>query len=216
MNFLRQHDFLSPEKFNDVRFHVIGAGAVGSYTALILGKMGAQEITIYDPDRVEETNISNQLYKHDDIGKNKVDVLESLLKEHTETEIRKVPQKFNNLVSHGIVISAVDSMESRKDIWDNIKDQRFKLYIDSRMGGLTGVVYPVYPGDSSFDQKLEGTRVDLPCTGRGISYTSSGISSFIGILVKKFLNGQETPVVVLDFELLSIYTYPSVSESPDF
>lgn len=64
-----------------LRLGVVGCGATGSATAALLGRLGASRIALFDPDLVEETNLS-RLHgaTRRDIGRPKVDVL----KEHVE------------------------------------------------------------------------------------------------------------------------------------
>lgn len=70
----RQIDFLPPEKVQGCHISLVGAGAIGSWVALALGKMlgGYQnsdlQIQIYDPDLVEEVNIPGQFYRVSDGG----------------------------------------------------------------------------------------------------------------------------------------------------
>lgn len=64
-----------------LRFGVIGAGATGSATAVLLARLGARRIALFDPDLVDETNLSrlHGSTRHD-VGRPKVDVL----KQHIE------------------------------------------------------------------------------------------------------------------------------------
>ncbi len=57
------------------RILVVGAGALGSWTAEILGRKGPFSFYIVDPDVVERDNIDRQLYYPEDVGKYKAEVL---------------------------------------------------------------------------------------------------------------------------------------------
>lgn len=59
------------------RFHalVVGAGALGTYAALGLALRGIGQLTIVDPDRVEETNLNRQVLFYDAVGAPKARVL---------------------------------------------------------------------------------------------------------------------------------------------
>ena len=84
--YLRQEDLL-PDSMRGIGINIIGVGAVGSFAALALAKMGFKNIKVFDDDKVEEHNISNQFYKLADIGKLKVDALAGMIKEFEDINI---------------------------------------------------------------------------------------------------------------------------------
>ena len=89
--------YKSPEAFNrqqlafgsslvqdisKLKISIIGAGATGSATALLLTRLGVGELCLIDKDTIEESNL-NRLHgvKMKDVGKYKVDVLQKYIKE---------------------------------------------------------------------------------------------------------------------------------------
>ena len=99
---------------------IIGAGGLGATTALTLAKMGYRYMTIYDSDVVSEENTGTQLHKPSDIGTAKVLALALTIEEFSDdisinTMYERVTAE-TRLYSP-IVISAVDSINARKDIW---------------------------------------------------------------------------------------------------
>ena len=81
MNLSKSLEYFDP--LNQVKgaIHVIGIGAMGSRIAELLVRLGIRTIHIWDMDTVEDKNIANQLYLHHQIGMNKTDALEEILKE---------------------------------------------------------------------------------------------------------------------------------------
>jgi threonine dehydrogenase-like Zn-dependent dehydrogenase len=57
--FLRQPDILPPGKLQ-FPIVVIGAGAIGSVAVVTLTKTGCSNITVWEPDTLEEHNAGNQ------------------------------------------------------------------------------------------------------------------------------------------------------------
>jgi molybdopterin-synthase adenylyltransferase len=54
---------------------IVGLGGYGTWTAELLGRLGVRRLHLYDPDRVEERNMSRQiLYTLDDVGGAKAEV----------------------------------------------------------------------------------------------------------------------------------------------
>ncbi|HZK95260.1 MAG TPA: ThiF family adenylyltransferase [Prolixibacteraceae bacterium] len=93
----RTSGFKSPEAFNrqqlafgsslvqdlsKLKITIVGAGATGSATALLLTRLGVGELCLIDKDTIEESNL-NRLHgaTMKDVGKYKVDVLQKYISE---------------------------------------------------------------------------------------------------------------------------------------
>lgn len=97
-----------------------GAGALGSHLADNLARQGFRQMRVIDRDRVEEHNVSTQLYGESDIGGWKVEVLRQRLfrtagievdvqrKELTDRNARSLLQE------GGLVIDTFDNSTSRR------------------------------------------------------------------------------------------------------
>jgi hypothetical protein len=192
----RQLDILDP-KLMDVPVTVIGAGATGSFTALSLAKMGVHKITVFDFDTVEEHNLPNQFYRQCDLGKPKVVALQEIIQEFEGLQINARNEKYRGQRLSGVVITCVDSMDVRLNIWKFVKDNPdVKLYIDSRMGAEVMRIYSVNPCDiyqtREYEQNLYPSSEALQerCTAKTIMYTVLSIASLLANQVKKFLMGE--------------------------
>ena len=118
MDFWRQLDILSPEDTKKTNINVIGVGGIGSPTVLAIAKMGIRNITIFDDDTVEPHNLPNQFYTIKDLGEQKVYALSDAVNAYTGFTITTHNEKYVDQPVEGIVISGVDSMETRKAIWE--------------------------------------------------------------------------------------------------
>lgn len=205
MNHQRQIDILDPKLF---RFPItlIGCGGIGSPTALLLAKVGCPSLTLMDPDIVEAHNLPNQLFRLTDAGSKdefsplpKVIALKQLIKEFSECQITPISQPFDaSQKLSGIVISGVDTMASRKVIWERVKyNIDVPLYIDARIGGEVIEVFSIHPmhfEDIEFYEKWifpDDKAAELPCTARAIMYTGFLVSSFIVSQVAKWLRDEK-------------------------
>lgn len=157
-----RHTDMIKEINMDSPIMVIGVGSIGSYATLALAKLGFQNILVIDDGIVEEENIAPQLYKLTDIGRPKVDALQSTIKQMTGTVIRTHNGRFevgdnghiNTVISTAMglannqgkienkyspwtTIMACDSMSARKASFKYIKEQWSDYhkdhYIDARM-----------------------------------------------------------------------------------
>lgn len=216
MDFTRQQDLVDLKTLQRTRITLIGVGAVGSFIAFNLAKMGLGSLDIYDSDVVEAHNIPNQIYKKSHINKYKVEALKETIEEVSETTVNINPFEFEGERGNQIVVSAVDSIESRQSIWSGLKRSKFSLYIDTRMGGLVGTIFALNIRDkTSYEQTLDAPVVDLPCTARGISFTSSGISCYVASLIKKYIMNENIPkIIYMDFQLFSVEKFDKFNNCP--
>ena len=115
----------------------------------------------------------------------------------------------------GVVISAVDTMESRKAIWRNgvRYNPQVPFFLDARMGAEVRTVYsvrPVDPDDVAFyDATLysDAEALEDPCTARAIIYNVFGAAALLANQVKKFAMGEELPREIhFDLKTLTLIT----------
>jgi len=69
--YIRQQELVDQERLSDLKVTIIGCGAVGSFSALSLCKMGVKHLTLIDPDTVNSENLPNQFFRECDLGKKK-------------------------------------------------------------------------------------------------------------------------------------------------
>jgi len=194
--FVRQRDVLPFEKLQSARVTVIGAGAIGSFTALSLVKMGVGVVEVYDFDTVEPHNLPNQWYRVADLGRSKVLSLADMLSAFGGTVVPH-PERFVAQPVGGIVICAVDSMDARIPIWRHVrKSRRVELFVDARMGAEVGKVLAIRPQDPddcrAYAEDLYPSTEALraPCTARSTIYCAAGLAAFIGATVGNFLSAR--------------------------
>lgn len=207
--FENQSGLISTRDIQDKSILVVGAGAIGGFTTMALAKMGATKITVFDADKIEPHNIPNQIYPYSSLNRSKVGSLYKLAQDFSGgTKIKSLEAKWhpNRKNSSEIVIAAVDDMDTRKMIWDSVKDT-CKLFIDPRMGGLVYRVYAIEPRNKKqvkfYESNLypSSKAVKERCGQKSIIFTVLGVSSTILDLVKKYVNNEKRPLeVVYDFK----------------
>lgn len=170
---------------------VIGAGAIGSFTVLSLVKMGFSNIKVYDFDEVSVENMNCQWFRMKDIGRKKVDALKELIHDFTGVEIEVVPERYESGFVRGYLISAVDSMSARKQIWESAKSGfGVEWFIDPRMASEYALLYVMNPQDkddvSSYEKTLytDGASVQERCTAKATMYTATMIAGYVAKAVK--------------------------------
>lgn len=197
-SYLRQMSIFDPGEHGAVPIAIVGAGMIGSPTALALAKLGCSNITVYDGDTVCAHNLPNQMFSADSLdsgeSQNKAILLQREVLHWTGTEIKAIPMFWDASMplGPGIVVSAVDSLDMRKKIWECIKyDISIPFFVDGRIGGETEVVYSVdksNPSDCDFYAgSLLGTPEELPCTSRGVIDMSFMMAGFVTRAIRTWI-----------------------------
>jgi hypothetical protein len=198
--FARQLDVLPPSKIREA-ITIVGAGAIGSFTALALSKMGFRKLTLLDPDVVQPHNLPVQFFGESDLGTPKVEASKKLLENFGKVRVKAVQRTVGRRSSlKGLTIVAVDNMDARKTIWEGLKGNiQVPLLIEARMGLEVLRVYAVRPFDpedaSFYENTLYSSQeaVREPCTARAILYTVLAAAAEISSQVKRFVVGEPFP-----------------------
>ena len=221
LNITRHMELFNPHRF-DHPVTIIGAGATGSWLALMLAKLGITNIAVWDFDVVKEHNIPNQAYSYANydsedlygfINMPKVEALQEIIRAHTGADkyITVYNQAFTNQRLAGIVFLMVDSMAERKRIWESSIRMKpnVKLLVEPRMGLDMGRIYNVIPTDLNHVQAWEDTLYDddtaeVSACGASMSVitTATGIASWCARQLINFHNNE-----ILDNEILIDFKY---------
>lgn len=196
--YLTRHSDMIADVPLDKQINIIGAGSIGSYTALALAKLGFNNIVVADDGIIEEENIAPQFYRPRDIGKLKVDCLKRYIKEQTGVEIITIPDRIREdnftilKTDESVLILAVDSMAARKMITSNVP---CNYLVDSRMAieflTIISVAGVFYSHSKMYRATLfdDSDAVQEACTNKAISYTSLIAGAMVAKRVLDMLKG---------------------------
>lgn len=151
VNTVRHVDVFNEAEFRGRGIDIIGVGAVGSWVATLLARLGIRDIRVWDDDIVEAHNVANQAYGICHIGRPKVLALEERIRDDTGITITALQQRVTADCDdfRDVVFLLVDSMESRRELIDAIAMSiDTKIVIETRMGVDSGRVYHLDPHDS--------------------------------------------------------------------
>lgn len=143
--------------------HIIGVGATGSFVAMELARMGCPVLNIYDFDELEIHNIPNQYYDTQDLGKPKVEALAEKLKlinpsivvnAYNGKVLPKASEEGKGIDEmSGYVFLLVDSMKTRKELWEAVKKNKNIVHCwESRLGSDQARVYSLDMSVKNFDK----------------------------------------------------------------
>lgn len=213
----RQLGLIHPEKLQ-MPILIIGAGSIGSWTALALSKLGCSNITIMDGDVVEEHNAGSQVYKASDEGMEKVQALSDKLRLLTDLQPQIIanhwdsenPEHKEMMYKYVIIIAAVDNITTRTQLFKNLRDSVF--FIDGRMAGNELEIYTVRGGVKEDEEAYEKTLFAeeettlVACSERSVVYNVFLMGGLIADIVKKYANGEELPQeILMDLYNFSLY-----------
>jgi len=104
----------------DIKICVCGVGALGSNLVNNLVRQGVSNVAVIDMDRVEQKNVSTQIYSLRDVGQKKVNAVKSIVYQANKTIIIAIDKEVKRhnvdklLKSYDLVIDTFDNWESRK------------------------------------------------------------------------------------------------------
>lgn len=182
---------------------LLGCGGIGSWTALLLSRLKIERLIIYDPDTVEASNMSGQLYRTTDVGTEKVTAIAATMREFSN---------FNNILTHispfssysaasDIMICGFDNMVARSiafTAWVAMiahKSEESKkkcLFIDGRLSADEFQVFAIQGNDDKAIDKYreewlfsDDEAEETICSFKQTSFMANMISS---VMVNIFVN----------------------------
>ena len=160
-DYLRQLSIFDPADFENRSVSVVGAGATGSYVALLLAQIGITNMTVWDFDKIEDHNLPNQMFFLEHVGLQKVDALKDIIIKKCGFEIKTRNEKVVDQkdVRAKYVFLLTDTMSSRKEIFENILkgSMNTDLVIETRMDSDNGRVYAFNPNSPAQVKDWEST-----------------------------------------------------------
>lgn len=177
--------WFNEEFIKDKNITIVGIGNIGSWLALFLGRIG-YKLTLIDYDTVESHNLGGQFFPQNLVGSKKVYV-DNVLKGFGVKEIDILESKFNPniLISTDIIISCVDNMTTRKELFEFAKTSGAALFLDGR---ALAELFEVYCVDLENEEEKEKYNQylykeeevpDAACNFKSTSHCGAACASFI-------------------------------------
>lgn len=218
--------FSGTEWYNAItqkRVVIAGVGGIGSNLAFQIARMHPAVLSLFDPDVVEEANMSGQLFGRDDIGKYKVSAIYDMLYNYAPSPIiythRNRFLATNN--PYDIAMCGFDNMEARKtffNVWKNhvasLEDDRKKecLYLDGRLSIDMLQVFCITGDDPYNMQRYEqeflfsdAEAEETVCSMKQTTYLASMIASLMTNLFVNFVANSLEPVIPYDLPFFTQY-----------
>lgn len=211
------------QRVKDQDILLAGLGGIGSHVAFLLSRLQPHRILIMDPDYVEESNLSGQLYGVHNIGNSKTSSVGEVMTRYSDFHAYSTIQEaFTEETSYSsdIMICGFDNMTARSVFFEKwlehvaergIDNKENCLFIDGRLAAEEFQVFCIkgsdnysmhrYSHDYLFsDEEAEETI----CSYKQTTFTASMIASVIVNLFVNFVSNQVDHVLDRD---LPFYTY---------
>ena len=176
---------------------VIGAGGIGSWLSFLLARQDL-DITVYDFDNVDHTNLGGQLYDTQSLNQKKVTVLSKIIKDFSNITINTYSTAYTkDDMAYPIMFAALDNIETRRIMYENwitniIKNPKFDnkacLFIDGRLLAESGKIFILDRNNyKDYEQYLydDSSIKEQPCSFKATSHSAAIIA---GIMVSCFNN----------------------------
>ena len=185
--------------------------------------MKPSSITIYDPDRVEEVNMSGQLYSKRNVGHSKVDSIAEMMVDYSNFfGVFGITDVFtSDSLPDDIMICGFDNMAARKTFFNkwmehvnSLPEQERKkcLFIDGRLAAEEFQVFCI-TGDDKYHQGIyhrdhlfsDIEADETICSYKQTSHCANMIGSIIVNLFVNFVANECDPLIPRDLPFITTY-----------
>lgn len=173
---------------------VLGQGGIGSWTSLLLGRIGCN-LHLFDMDQYEEHNMTGQVVRSTDIGRNKAEVAKEMVRMFSpDAEVETYGEYNESSMVSDIVICGFDNMKARKiafekwlDYVENQATDKSKCFFqDGRLLAEQLQIFNVCGDDSDSIRRyqveflFDDSEVEeVACTFKQTSHSAAMIASMM-------------------------------------
>lgn len=201
------------------RVTLAGVGGIGSYVAFLLSRLNIESLVLYDPDIVEEGNLSGQLHPRNYIGELKLDSIAATMENFSGFFRHNLfSRAFTAGETHhmnDIAICGFDNMQARKMFYTAWKSRpTSKLFIDGRLAAEEFQVFAIEMGDERAMREYENKWLfnddeaeGEVCSYKQTSYMAAMIGSVITNIFVNYVANHGSQEVFMDRTVPFLTTY---------
>lgn len=201
-----------------------GVGGIGSYVGFLLARLKPAGLYLYDPDIVEQANMSGQLYGSGDLGQAKVSSLHRMLQVYANYYNSVAYQERFTAESEAtdIMICGFDNMEARKlffDAWENRlmakpeEERGEMLFIDGRLAAEEFQVFAIQGNNTRAMREYrskwlfsDAVADETICSYKQTTFMANMIASVMVNLFVNFVANECNPIIDRDVPFMTQYS----------
>lgn len=201
-----------------------GVGGIGSYVGFLLARLKPAGLYLYDPDIVEQANMSGQLYGNHNLGQGKVYALHNMMQQYANHYNAVAYQERFTAESEAtdIMICGFDNMEARKlffDAWEDRlmskpEEERGKmLFIDGRLAAEEFQVFAIQGNDLRAMREYrskwlfsDAVADETICSYKQTTFMANMIASVMVNLFVNFVANECNPIIDRDVPFMTQYS----------
>jgi hypothetical protein len=136
---------------------IIGAGGIGSYLIPLLDQTNLYSLTVLDPDKIEEKNLTYQNFKSHEVGMNKA----TAMMRYDSVNGHPVKCLTNKqMAGYDLVICCVDNLDARKLLY-----RQDIHWLDLRAQGRNAVFISFLTDEKQYGTVTAGPSGSFSCQG---------------------------------------------------
>jgi hypothetical protein len=194
------------DKMRQTSITLAGLGGIGSYTAFLLGRLNPYRIVCYDPDTIDASNLTGQMFYRSWVGTKKARAVDVLLDQFCNYQADVFDTRLYEFTDvNPILITGFDNMSARKTAYQAWlrkiasmpEDKRHTaLYIDGRLAAENWQIFCIR-GDDTYSMErykdnhlFDDDQAEEPiCSYKQTSFCASMIASYmVNLLVNHICN----------------------------
>ena len=201
-----------------------GVGGIGSYVGFLLARLRPAGLYLYDPDIVEQANMSGQLYGNHNLGQGKVYALHNMMQQYANYYNSVAYQERFTAESEAtdIMICGFDNMEARKLFFDSWEDRLMSkpeekrdkmLFIDGRLAAEEFQVFAIQGNDLRAIREYrskwlfsDAVADETICSYKQTTFMANMIASVMVNLFVNFVANECNPIIDRDVPFMTQYS----------
>ena len=201
-----------------------GVGGIGSYVGFLLARLKPAVLFLYDPDIVEQANMSGQLYGNHNLGQEKVYALSSMMQQYANfyNSISYQERFTTESEATDIMICGFDNMGARELFFNAWEDRLMSkpgeergkcLFIDGRLAAEEYQVFAIQGNDLRAMREYrskwlfsDAVADETICSYKQTTFMANMIASVMVNLFVNFVANECNPIIDRDVPFMTQYS----------
>lgn len=208
------------EEIQKTKIVVGGCGGIGSFLVFLLSRVNPLNITVFDPDDIDYSNLSGQLFALKDVNNSKCESISRFVREYSSYYHIHVFKSLytNDSLKEDVMICGFDNMAARKVFFENWLSRvnsklnpKDMLFIDGKLAAEEFEILCIKGDDKEAIERYQREflfsdeeAAETTCSYKQTTFMTNMIASYMVNLFVNFIANKCNPVFPRD---VPFYTY---------